>query len=456
MKKQKSIKNSIKNATLVVLTLLLAVLVAVTWGTGLNQYDIPSDSPFSQLYALLNMGNNGYVQRAGNTPAAYPSGIAMTAADGQPRGGFYNETVESGLYETVRPLWAAALTGVRGFTSAASDALRAALSGEDTICLSYDGGLPLRLLAGWMGADTSHMTERSVISLVLTRSGTLFIRDGSDGQIYRADGQLQVDDSTWKKVSANAVTVAPACAYAGALDQTIYGTLFPETLVPQGAAAYDVLQARVPTFGDPSGSDSLQTLLKAFGYDPYVVSYPENDGTTQVFVENYSSLRVSQDGVVDFKANSLNGGLPVYQDGESEHSDTLAAQIDYAYEVLSAALSAIGSTVPSELQSVRYDDSAHAWTLDFEQKFGGVPVRRQDMPLARFTFQEDTLVSAKLSLRDYTSTGEKLYVLPVRQAAAAIEGDGMTQYIVAYTDDNSGRLLAAACSKDWRRGGAVG
>ncbi|MGE4548004.1 MAG: hypothetical protein AB7C89_00465 [Intestinibacillus sp.] len=453
MKKQKSFKNTLKNAALVVLTLLLAVLISLTWSTGLSRDDIPLDSPFARLYALLPFADSGYVQRAGDTPAAYPSGIAMTAADGL-RGAFYNEAAEGGLYDMVRPLWAAALVEARGFESAAVDDLRAALSGEDTLLLSYNGSLPLSLLAGWMGADGSRVAEYDVNALVLTRSGMLFVRDGSNGRLYRTQERMPVNEAVWEK-TAEGVS-APLCAYAGTLEQSDYGSLLPETLVPSAPAAYDILQTRIPAFGDPSSGDSLQTLLGAFGYDPYVQSYTENDGTTQVFVENFSSLRVSREGVVNFKANSLNGALPVYQEGEAGRAEAIAAQIDYAHEVLSAALGAIGSVIPAELQSIQYDSEAGICNLEFAQAAGGVMIRRQDAPLARFTFQGGVLVAAELSLRDYTPTGEKLFVLPVRQAAAALRQDGRRQYLVAYTDVGSGRLTAAAYSRDWGSSGAVG
>lgn len=451
MKKQKSFKNTLKNTALVVLTLLLAVLVTLNWGTGLSRDDIPSDSPLAQIYALLPFGDNGYAQRAGDTPAAYPSGIAMTAADGL-RGTVYNEAAEGGLYDAVCPLWAAALADVQGFEIAPKDELRTALSGEDTLLLAYNCSLPLRLLAGWMGADGSRVAEHDVSALVLTRSGTLFVRDGENGLLYRAQEQVPVDKAAWDKAASG--VSAPLCAYAGTLEQTDYGALLPETLVPSAPAAYDILQTRVPAFGDPSSGDSLQTLLKAFGYDPYVKSYTENE--SQIFVENFSSLRVSRDGVVSFQANSLNGALAVYQEGEAGHAEEPAAEIEYAHEVLSAALGAIGSVIPAELQNIGYDSDEGVWNLEFSQTVGGVMIRRQDTPLARFTFQGGALVAAKFSLRDYIPTGEKLFVLPVRQAAAALRQDGQQQYIVAYTDEGSGRLTAAAYGRDWGSSGAVG
>lgn len=452
-KRQGSLKNHLKNLVLVLLTLLLALLVALNWGTGLGRDNAPADSFFAQVYALLPMGDGGYIQRAGDTPAAYPSGIAMTAGDGL-RGASYNETAEGSLYESVRPLWADALAGARSFEKAEEAALQEALRG-DTLFLSYNSSLPLSLLAGWMGADPAHTDSRSVASLVLTRGGVLYVRDGADGMLYRTVGGVKVDAGVWERVAAG--VTAPPCSYAGTLDTQVYGALLPETLVPEGAAAYDVLQARMPAFGDPASGDSLQTLLGAFSYDPYVTNYSENDGATQVFVENYSALRVSQDGQVRFKANSLSGGLPAYQEGEVDAAGALAAQVDYAHEVLNAALGAVGSTIPAELESVRLDAESGAWNVQFNQTVGGLPVRRADgQPLARFTFQDGMLVAAELSLRDYVSTGEKLYVLPVAQAAAALDGASQYGYVVAYTDDGSGRLLPAAYRKDWRGGSAVG
>lgn len=451
-RRKRSFQNICKNMTLVLLTALMAVLVALNWGTGLGRDNIPAGTLLSDLYALLPVGDGGYVQRSGETPAAYPCSIAMTVG-GRLQGAAYHEMVEGTLYETVKPLWKEAMAAARNFEPADEAAFAEALRGK-TLYLSYHTSLPLSLLAGWLGTEPARVDDRKVISLVLTGDGALYVRDSADGAVYRAGARARLEQGMWDKAAAG--MTAPVCAYAGTLDPAFYGALLPETLVPEGAAAYDVLETRVPAFGDPASGDSLQSLLKAFSYEPYVQSYLENDGETQVFIENYSALRVSQDGTVRFKANSLTGGLAAYQEGESGPA-ALAAQIDYAHTLLNASLSAIGATVQAELQSAQYDREAGAWSLKFTQTVGGIPVRRTDgSAFAHFTYQDGVMIAAEIKLRDYVPTGEKLYVLPVRQAAAALTGAHTQQYILAYKDDGSGRLLAGAYHKDWRRGGAVG
>lgn len=452
MKQQNRLKNSCKNIALVALTLLLIVLVILTWSTTLGRRNVPRDSLLAQVYSILPFQSRGYVQRAGDTPLSYPSSIAMTTEEGL-RGTFYDESTLNSFYDVVRPIWATALSKTVNFETATQEQFCKALAEKDTLYQSYNSGLPFILLSGWLGADAVQTEERAVISLVLTRDGTLFVRGGEDGALYRARETLSVQDSVWEE-AAGKIT-APVCKYAYTLDASNVGALLPESLIAN-TAAYDVFEMRSPAFGNVGSGDSLQALLKAFGYDPYVQNYLENDGTKQVFVENYSSLRVSDSGTVTFKANSVMGGLVVYQDGEQKRSEMLAAQADYAAGVLNAALSAIGSTIPAELRSVQYEEQSETQYIEFAQVISSVPVRNQVKPLARFRFQGGTLIMAELCLQDYHPTGEKLYVLPVQQAAAALQGKGTDQYVIAYAQEGDGRLLPHAYNREWGDDNAVG
>lgn len=221
--------------------------------------------------------------------------------------------------------------------------------------------------------------------------------------------------------------------------------LFPETLLTADPMAYSVLKASPPTFGDPNSGDSMQTLLEAFGYSAYVQSYTEDNGTTQVFVENYGTLRVHQDGTVDYRASSVTEGLSAYQSDEYSQESAFAAQLDFAQRLLDASLRAIGTTAPMlQLQSITQGEQEFVRVLEFGLSMSGVPIYQASGSFARLEFHGRMLVSARMRLRRFSTDGEMLYVLPPRQTAATGTVEQPRRYRIAYLEKDEGRLLATA------------
>lgn len=221
--------------------------------------------------------------------------------------------------------------------------------------------------------------------------------------------------------------------------------LFPETLLTADPMAYSVLKASPPTFGDPNSGDSMQTLLEAFGYSAYVQSYTEDNGTTQVFVENYGTLRVHQDGTVDYRASSVTEGLSAYQSDEYSQESAFAAQLDFAQRLLDASLRAIGTTAPMlQLQSITQGEQEFVRVLEFGLSMSGVPIYQASGSFARLEFHGRMLVSARMRLRRFSTDGEMLYVLPPRQTAATGNVEQPRRYRIAYLEKDEGRLLATA------------
>lgn len=440
IKTRKMFKNTCKNIALVVLVLLMGVLTVLAWSVGLLAGgNVAGMSPLTQFQALLPLGDGGYVRRASETAAAYPVRIAMSSDDGLV-GAVYQEALGAALYDTLRPILAEGLTHAEAFAETTDSTLQKALDGK-TIVAEYAGKVPLSLLAGWFGGSVRE-ENRSLHAgtLVLTHDGLLFLRDGSDGTLYYAHTKL--DTTVWDRVAS--VVSASACDYAGLLPQEDYRKLHPETLLLQEPQAFPIYTVRPANFRDAAPGESLQRLLSAFSYDPLQRAYEEDQGATQVFVGDASALRVSNDGTVRYKATSVSNGIYAYQDGEMQANNALAARVDFAQELLASALGAIGSSAPGMLQELRYDQISGNWLVTFTQTLGGVPVRpAANGVAARFEFSGGLLVSAELHLRVYTSTGEKLYVLPAKQAGAAANAAGKG-YVVAYQIGQDGRALAQA------------
>lgn len=431
MKKSRSFRNFLKNFALVVLTINMLLLLVTDWSLILQRAGMTP--AFWKI--LQGSWDGGYTQRAGDEPAAYPIRAGMTQEDGTLIGIRYHTANMSHFYETTAPLLRQALQNVPVFVLTESVELRQALQ-QDTLLLQYGTELPLQILGSWLESSNIPDSPQTASMFLLTKEGQLFLR--SAGQLYRA--QTTVDTALWNEIRASVIGVP--MQYAG--NTAAYTGLYPETLMLSEPQKCDILQTNLPDFGSHDAASSLQILLEAFDYSAYAKYDTEDAGATQVFVENYSTLRVSADGQVRFRATAMTGGLSAYQDGEDMSVNTTAAQIDFAQNVLGRAMRAVGTSSDTTLHAVQtLQDGTNIIT--FEQCVGGIPVQMTEgRSLARFAFQQGVLISADLWLRSYETTGETLYILPEKQTAATITDGREYEYAVVYTDDDSGRVLASA------------
>ena len=417
--KQKSLKNTVRNIVLVVLTLLLAVLTLlnVVFALGWEQL-------FHAFRQSLGQAALGYEVRSGDSPAAYPSSAAMTGADSRLYGAAYHERTVAQVYEATRELMGSALGTASGFTPLTEDGLRTMLAGE-TLCYAYNGEIPAAALAAWM--ESRSTLDEDISMLLLTRDGQLALRTKSQGLVLAT---AAVDRNAW--VRASAALGAGTCSYAGVSGGTAFRNLAPETLLfEETGFSAEILACEPPAFGDPNAADSLQTLLGGFGYSVYARSYEERDA--QVYVDNDSTMRISADGTVRFTS--------ARREAEGEPL-ALAAAIEQARLILEQAQYSIGAGTQAELLSAAEDGSG-GQTLLFGLVFEGIPVVTGE-PYARFEFQDGQLVTAVVRLRRYTASGKRQYVLPAAQAAAASPRKGQ-RLGIAYVEGEDGSFAPERC-----------
>jgi hypothetical protein len=356
----------------------------------------------------------------------------MTGEDGLVAAQYSEASVQL-IYNAVTELLGQALEGAQDFESSKEQALKEALQG-DCLLLRYDGLVPLDVLAQWLDCKTTRM-ELSVDTILLTAEGQLFGRDECGALLC---AQTRVGRSTW--TAAAALLSGEPAAFAGLLDAPEYAALRPETLVLQDdRASFAVLQIDHPSFTDASSQNSLQTLLDAFQYSPYVQSYPENDGATQVFVDNDSTLRVTADGWVRYRTSAADGGIPVYQEELSSNEARLTAQVEFARAAMETALRSIGAVSQVTLEAVTQGTDGSA-VVTFRQSYGGV-LLDSAVAAARFEFHDGRMTAAEIQLVRCEETGERLYVLPVKQAAAALNGTGNSLTVTYLQTENGTRLL---------------
>lgn len=417
--KQKSIKNLMRNIALVVLTLLMAAL------TLLSGFSTVGGDMWKR-YRSLTYANLGYEVRSEDSPAAYPSSIAMTGTDGILYGAAYNERSTAQLYEVTRELMGSALGTAESFEALTEDGLRELIAGK-TLCYGYNGEIPLRALVVWLNGSCS--SDLNVSMLLLTEDGILALRTRELGLVV---SETSVDRNAWQR-TASALGVG-VCSYAGLSPAPVSGRLAAETLIFDGVpASAELLVSEPPAFGDPNATDSLQTLLSAFDYSVYARSYEERDG--QVYVDNDSTIRVYEDGTVRYAA--------ARRELETEAAELpLTDAIEQARVILARAQYSIGAGTQAELLSVSKNGEG-GMTLLFGLVFEGVPIRTNE-PYASFDFADGQLIRAVIRLRRFSSDGSRQYILPVLQAAAASRRTNQ-RVGIAYIEGDAGHYAAERC-----------
>lgn len=413
----RSVKNTVKNVSLLLLVLLLGLLCAANWLSGVNMGQMPADSPAHRLYDSLYGGAFGYEVRSSGLAAAQPAQLALTV-DGTLYGVQYNlNDVDEGM-AAVRPLWAQVLAD--GALEAVSEsALLAAIQAGDCAVLRYHGGIPLSAVAGWMGGTWKQGANLAAETLVYTAgSGTLFVRT-ADGALYAAPARAE---ETVLREAQQAFRGQP-CSFAG---ETY--AVYPESLLFEREMLSLPLLTVEPLDLFAPASGGLEGMLSAFEFTAYTDFYSEQNDQVRVFVDNVSTLRVNGTGLLQFAAAGEDSAVRAYNEGEVSGSAVLDAQLDCARQLLDNVLLACDTGTHASLYAAA--QAQDKTTLVFMQMYGGVPLLgAQDF--AVFTFERGALISATIRLQRFRASQTRRTVLPARQAAAGTSEE-MCGMIVAY------------------------
>ena len=423
--KQQKLKNRLKNAALLVLFLGMLVLTVLIWIADLGAGNIPEDSLLARAVDRLTYGVSGFEIRTGSDPAAEPTRIAVSGVDGLV-GAQYHAASVSALYTVLRPSMAEGLKSCGNFQLSTEEDFSKALD-EKVLYFGYEGSLPLALIAGWLGCDRSELVKTDL--LLLTGNGEFFLHN-EEG--YRC-AQTRVDSGAWDDRLEE--LPAGACSFAAQRTDHLLDDARPDTLLSENESTdAEYLSMRLPGYLDAQGGSDLSALLSAFQYDPNIRPYQENQEKTLVYVENYSTLRVSEDGTVNFQASAMEGGMEAYAASEIREGEQLCLQADFAYMLLKTVQSSMSDSSQSMLFDVT-DGEDGIRILTFVQLVGGIPVQTEaDAPFARFEFHGNQLMAAQLRLRAYETTGIRKPVLPAMQAAAVVPAKGLRTALVYVPD----------------------
>lgn len=402
--------------TLVILVLILLALPSKTLTS--TPWLAAAIKPFAGLFGM-NEAELTYVETAVPAPsAAQPLAISVQNLAGR-YSAVYDETAVAQMYEPLGALLAQALDSA-GEPAAASrasvyDALRA-----PSAAFSYSAALSADVLAAWLNASCAE-TDAARWFIVSLQDDTV--------RLYLVGERVQVCQ-----------TALSADALLSALElYTPDGSRFAFE-APESFSRVDglsLIPAQLPTLyaaqaANPCDARFTTNLAAEIGFNPYGdTSYTDAAGNT-TYSETDCTLSVSATGEVTIRTAA---------DAQSRFTaeqDTPLAQIEAAR----ALLARITALVEGEAQLYLsgYEKTDGGAVCSFDYILGGVVVQQSAGPAATVRFTGSQISELRVQLRSYTSSDEKLSLLPAAQAAAIVPSG--TVLAVSYADTAAQSLMA--------------
>lgn len=411
---------TVKTVVLWALVFCMLGLIRITWVYGLDYENVPENVMFHGLFALAP-------EEPENLPtasiSAYPVQFAV-GKDGELTALQQDAAALQSAFGTVSPVLREAFSNL-GQWQEVQD-IKPYLQ-QPLLYLHYDGALPLPLLAAWLEAPCQ--STLSVGTMLLVQESeqqyAVLVRNGSDGRLYK--GSTAVDERLFSD-TLHQFSLS-SCQFAADL---AYESLVPETLVFTEHAPYQTARPVSVDFSQVGGQESKQSVLEAFEYNPYTAkSYYDEGESAWVYVENDSTLSITDNGRITFEASVESGGLAAYpkQDLVSRQQELLY-KTNLCHTILQSAYESVGGG-ETYLSRVTAGEKDGMETICFDGALQSVPVSLETGYLAKFVFQDNLLVSSVIYLSKYEMTGETVFVMPMEQVAASIRG-GDTGVCVRY------------------------
>lgn len=431
-----------QNVGLVILSLLLVILTALTW---LDEVQLENlENQYSIFGIELNYTSGGFEMRADEVPAAYPTTIAIATTSGVV-GAQYNDASILTAYKAVQAQVEASLENIDGFVEADVTAYQQALTGE-CIYMNYEATLPFSLVASWMGAENAPNAnvldgthDLAIRALLCTADGIVWARDASGGY-YRANTLAFA--TTWTD-SLEALSLE-ACEFAIAYNPST--ELAPDTLIFNTATQQPVVVEQSLTILQSLTDPTLQNVLQTFSYDAYVRSYTDSASDTKVFVESNSTLRISDAGDVRFRASSVEGGVAAYGENEVTGDQALEILTSTARIMMENALRTLDTAAGYRLQYASYDAETDTTKLTFSYMVNGIPLPESVGIAGQFEFRGNNLLAADIYLRSYVISEQWVTLMPMAQIAQMAEQG--QEVCISYVQQQIEVVQADAATQD--------
>ena len=271
------------------------------------------------------------------------------------------------------------------------------------VALQFICPVQLELLSGWFGIEMSSAAaahEAEILCLSASETGAQLCYRTAEGRCYACTTAVSPDS-----FRSRAAEYAPNGAlYAWESDRLTdggYTLLLPSP--PEPAA----VKSAAPL---PRGEEA-DAVLTAMGMNSFVTSsYTESDGTV-VYVSDENTLRISPAGTVVFRRASA---------PEDKQGD-LTASVSSAWPAAARCREPFLADGALQFAGAGYSDAQQGCLVLADYAVDGIPVRLASGHAAELVMRGETVIQARLQLRQFTRTEERTQLLPYLQAAAIAE-----------------------------------
>lgn len=384
---------------------------------------------------LMPSGPAAAGEQVSFSAAARPARMAVTNSAGRYAVQYDNAAVDA-LFDQTGTLLGEALGSAGEAQPVSENQWRQAL-GSEGIFFDFAGAVPLSALAGWLRDGEKN-------GLLTGDARRIVLAAGEDGAVWlyyqdTRDRTSFYGRPTALRTQAHLTPVTGSFAPNGAkfaFEVEDLAACGPYTLITEGTVSAPIYSAASPLL---SGGEALDGALSALSFSgALVTSYAADEGT--VFRQGEDFLLQGSDGSLTYHGGD--GGLyPVAREGEAP---TLAEMIEATRKLTAAVLEPLCGEARVYLVSTLQEEGVTSITYGYSLN-GTLVWAGQNGWCAQFQLKDGAITGFILFPRTYTALEVSTPLLPVVQAAAAMEAEGAagSDLTLVYRDTGEGETRAS-------------
>lgn len=321
------------------------------------------------------------------------------------------------LTKLAAPFLNDAFSGKNTFENSSTEDFYTALTAK-SLYLRYPTEYDSALFSYLLGVgDTSVSEQFSLIrNIVISTSGYIYIEDAETRSIARYKTTLDTEELeiAIDRLAESIPENSPVINYAFdlgfdkafATQKTILSPMIP--IYSDGFLVETVISDNPLVSDGKLNEERISEILPLFDMNPNALRrYTEVDGTI-VFVENDAILKISETGLLEYKANTDNLGVIISKNPASKFG-TVAPIVSFVDKVNTASGSTATVKLSSKLSSQELDSESFNVSLDYMAN--GIPIIFMSKDSAvNITVTNGKITSYKQQLMHFKGTGKNISV----------------------------------------------
>ena len=354
--------------------------------------------------------------------AARPLCIVLTNGEKRRYAEKYDFSGVDALYESTSGIIREALGSAVNTVAITEKAWLSAL-GEPGIYYEYSDPISLEIIKGWFGAGAKEQESCFVKRFFVAfgdEKSVLYYEDCREGSFYASDTALAAGRRPQAlEISGNGARFVFEEGFKLSHDSDYF------IIAPQ--AEYPVLTAENPL----ENQEKLDAVLTALGVANQYRTNVIEDGGDRIYVGNDFEVTVGADGRVDYMLSDNAVTEPFANGGDFRDRE----YVELARRLVDKSLGAVCGDARAYFTALERPEADVVEVMfEYFACGGKIELSEGERP-ARVTFVNGIISRVELLCRSYGEVGEKIELLPVRQAFAAAGGE----FYLCYTD--GGRQL---------------